>query len=217
VAGYLAFYRGLVLGPVAVVAPVAACDGAVAALLGLALTGGALGAGHVAAVAMLVAGVALSAADLRGFRIGLSTASKGPLLALVTMVGFGVALAGLGAVSRRSGLVLMPVLVLRGGILLQLGAAAGVGRRSLRAGPVLVLAAALIGLLDTASLLAFARGAQAGDVNGVALLGPLYGAYPAVTVLLSRLFLKEKLVLNQRLGVALLLLGILLISSVQGV
>jgi uncharacterized membrane protein len=216
VAGYLAFYRGLVLGPVSVVAPVAACDGAVAALLGLALAGGALGAGHVAAIALLVVGVALSAADLRGFRAELAAPSKGPLLALITMFGFGVALACLGVVSKRSGSVLMPVLVLRGLILAQLAVAGGVCRQPLRAGLVLVLAAAGVGLLDTASLLAFSRGALAEDRNGVALLGPLYGAYPAVTVLLSRVFLKEKIVFNQRVGVALLLLGIVLISTVQG-
>jgi uncharacterized membrane protein len=215
VAGYLAFYRGLVLGPVSVVAPVAACDGAVAALLGLALVGGSLGVGHVVAISLLVVGVALAAADLRGFRAGL-TASKGPLLAVVTMFGFGVALAGLGVVSRRSGSVLMPVLVLRGLILAQLAATAGATRQRLRASLTLILAAVCVGLLDTASLLAFSRGALAEDHNGVALLGPLYGAYPAVTVLLSRVFLKEKIVFNQRLGVALLLLGIVLISSVQG-
>src|SRR5437762_2248208 len=33
--GYLAFYRALALGPVAVVSPIAACDGAVAALVAL--------------------------------------------------------------------------------------------------------------------------------------------------------------------------------------
>jgi drug/metabolite transporter (DMT)-like permease len=213
--GYLAFYRGLAVGPVGVVAPIAACDGAVAALLGLALAGGALGGGHVVAIALLVAGVALAAGDLRDLR---SARSRGPLLAVVTMFGFGVALAGLGALSRRSGTVLMPVLVLRCAILLQLTAAAGLRRRSLWAGASagLLLAAAGVGLLDTASLLAFARGALAESAGGVALLGPLYGAYPAVTVLLGRLFLKEKLAVNQWLGVALLLGGIVVISSVKG-
>src|SRR5947209_14545954 len=86
--GYLAFYRGLALGPVAVVSPIAACDGAVAALIGIALLGERVGASHVVAIALLVAGVALAATDLRELRKGLRAPGKGPALALVTMVCF---------------------------------------------------------------------------------------------------------------------------------
>src|SRR5262245_20062911 len=64
-AGYLAFYRALALGPVAVVSPVAACDGAVAALLGIVL-GERPTPWQLACVALLVVGVALAASDWRG-------------------------------------------------------------------------------------------------------------------------------------------------------
>src|SRR5262245_50248794 len=52
--GYLAFYRALALGPVAVVSPIAACDGAVAALIGIALLGERLGGWQFLAVGLLV-------------------------------------------------------------------------------------------------------------------------------------------------------------------
>jgi drug/metabolite transporter (DMT)-like permease len=213
--GYLAFYRALALGPVAVVSPIAACDGAVAALLGIALLGERVGTTHLAAIALLVAGVALAAADWADLRKGLRAGGRGPLLALVTMACFGVAIAGLTATAGRSGSALLPILVLRGAILLQMTAFAGARRQWYLpgAGAALVLAAAGVGLLDTASLLALARGMAAQQGGRVALLGPLYGAYPVVTVLLARAVLRERLAANQWVGIALAMAGTALMAA----
>jgi drug/metabolite transporter (DMT)-like permease len=204
--GYLAFYRALALGPVAVVSPIAACDGAVAALVGVLLAGESLLGGHLAAVALLILGVVLAATDLRELRKGLRRAGKGPLLAVVTMFGFGIAIAGVALMAGRYRSFLLPILVLRCALFVQMLAAAGLRRPSLSAGAGLVLAAAGVGLLDTASLLALAGG-MAEEGGRVALLGPLYGAYPVVTVLLSLLFLRERLAANQWLGVLLVMAG----------
>jgi len=212
--GYLAFYRGLALGPVAVVSPIAACDGAVAALIGIVLLGESIGATHVVAIGLLVLGVALAATDLRELRKGLRAPGKGPLLALVTMVCFGIAIAGITSMASRSGSALLPILVLRGCILLQMTAAAGVRRQWYLpgAGMALVLAALGVGLLDTASLLALTRGMVAQEGARVALLGPLYGAYPVVTVMLTLVVLRERLVANQWLGIGLAMAGTALMA-----
>jgi drug/metabolite transporter (DMT)-like permease len=211
--GYLAFYRALAVGPVAVVSPIAACDGAVAALIGVALLGERLGGGHLVAIGLLVVGVFLAAADLRELRAGLRNAGQGPRLALVAMVCFGIAIAGITAMAGRTGSALTPVLVLRGAILVQMTAAAGVRREwYLRGAGVLALAAVGVGLLDTGSLVALARGMVAQEGARVALLGPLYGAYPIVTVVLARLILREKLAFNQWAGVGLAMLGTALMA-----
>jgi uncharacterized membrane protein len=213
-AGYLAFYRGLALGPVAVVSPIAACDGAVAALIGVALLGERLGAGHYLAIALLVAGVALAATDLRELRKGLQVSSRGPLLALVTMVGFGIAIAGLTWLAARCQSFLVPVLTLRCCIFVQMATLAGVrGTGPLLGGGLgVVLAAVAVGLLDTGSLLALAQGMIAQADARVALLGPLYGAYPVITILLSLLFLRERLAVNQWAGVGLALVGTVVVA-----
>jgi drug/metabolite transporter (DMT)-like permease len=212
--GYLAFYRALALGPVAVVSPIAACDGAIAALIGIGLLGERLGAAQWVAIVLLVAGVALAATNFRELRQGLAAPGRGPLLALVTMVCFGVALAGITSTAGRTGSALLPVLVLRGSILLQMTAAAGARREWYRPGVglALVLAAVGVGLLDTGSLVALARGMVAQESGRVALLGPLYGAYPVVTVLLARVVLRERLVANQWAGIALAMAGTALMA-----
>jgi drug/metabolite transporter (DMT)-like permease len=214
-AGYLAFYKALALGPVAVVSPIAACDGAVAALIGIALIGETLVTGHYAAIALLVLGVALAATDLRELRKGLRTAGKGPLLALITMVGFGIAIAGIGYMADRTQSFLLPIVALRCCILLQLAAAVGVHRPRLHpgVGAAVILAAIGVGLLDTGSLLALAQGMVAEQGARVSLLGPLYGAYPVVTVLLAQMFLREKLVANQWVGIVLVIVGTILVVA----
>jgi drug/metabolite transporter (DMT)-like permease len=216
-AGYLAFYRALALGPIAVVSPIAACDGAVAALIGIALIGEVLLPGHYLAIALLVAGVALAATNWRELRQGLGTSSKGPLLAVVTMVGFGIAIAGIGYMADRYQSFLLPIVVLRTCIFVQMLAASGTrGTWRLPAGTRWVaLAAVVVGLLDTGSLLALAQGMVAEQGARVSLLGPLYGAYPVVTVLLTQLFLKEKLVANQWVGIGLVVAGTACILVIQ--
>lgn len=211
--GYLAFYRSLAVGPVAVVSPIAACDGAVAALIGIVLLGEQLGGWHLAAIGLLVVGVFLAATNLRELRSGLRTGGSGPRLALVAMVCFGIAIAGITAMAGRTGSALLPVLVLRGAILVQMTVAAGVRREwYLRGALVLALAAVGVGLLDTGSLVALARGMVAQEGARVALLGPLYGAYPIVTVVLARLVLREKLALEQWAGIGLAMLGTALMA-----
>jgi uncharacterized membrane protein len=215
-AGYLAFYRALAIGPVAVVSPIAACDGAVAALVGVLLVGETLRSGHYFAIALLVLGVALAATNLRELRQGLGTSRSGALLAVVTMVGFGVALAGVGFMAERYQSFFLPIVVLRACLLVQVLAATRLagGWRLPRGACWVVLAAAGVGLLDTGSLLALAQGMVAEQGARISLLGPLYGAYPVVTVLLTQLFLKEKLVVNQWAGIALVVVGTALVSIV---
>jgi drug/metabolite transporter (DMT)-like permease len=162
--------------------------------------------------------VALAATDIRELKKGLRAGGPGPLLALVPMVGFGIAIAGVTYMAGRYQSFLLPILALRCCIFVQMAAAAGAGRRRVLSAPGLgvVLAAGGVGLLDTGSLLALAQGMVAEQGARVALLGPLYGAYPVVTVLLTQLFLREKLVANQWAGVGLVLFGTVLIATIPG-
>jgi len=188
----------------------------VAALIGIALIGESLQPFHYVAIALLVGGVALAATDLRQLRRGLRAPGKGPLLALVTMVGFGIAIAGIAVMAERYRSFLLPILALRTCIFIQMAAAAGLGRQRINPGlgRGVLWAAVGVGLLDTASLLALAQGMVAEQGAQVSLLGPLYAAYPVVTVLLTQRFLREKLVANQWVGVSLATVGTILMATI---
>ncbi len=66
-----------------------------------------------------------------------------------------------------------------------------------------------IGVLDTVGYVAATIGLTLGEVAVVSVLGSLFSA---VTVLLAAIFLREKLVWNQWLGIAIIGLGVALVS-----
>jgi drug/metabolite transporter (DMT)-like permease len=66
-----------------------------------------------------------------------------------------------------------------------------------------------VGVLDTAAFVANNAGLSTGQVSVVSVLASLYGA---VTVLLSWIFLRERLERSQWLGIVLIFAGIILVS-----
>jgi drug/metabolite transporter (DMT)-like permease len=68
---------------------------------------------------------------------------------------------------------------------------------------------AVVGLMDTAAFVANNAGMGMGHVAVVSMLSSLYGA---VTVLLSWIFLRERIEPNQWCGIALIFVGIVLVS-----
>ncbi|HSI31486.1 MAG TPA: DMT family transporter [Miltoncostaeaceae bacterium] len=200
--GLAAFYRGLAVGTMSLVAPISALG----ALLPLALdlaAGRSPGPLALAGMVVALAGAALAAtAPGPASRAGLG-------LAVVAALGFGgffVLLAesadGAGAlwslVAARTGSV--PIALVGVAVL---GAGLAVGRGVLP----LVLGA---GILDASANLMFAAGSQRGLVSVVAVLGSLY---PVVTVALAALVLHERLGRLQAVGAAVALGGVVMIAA----
>lgn len=67
----------------------------------------------------------------------------------------------------------------------------------------------VVGLMDTAAFVANNAGMGRGHVAVVSVLSSLYGA---VTVLLSRIFLRERIERSQWLGILLIFAGVVLVS-----
>ena len=200
--GLAAFYRGLAVGTMSLVAPISALG----ALLPLALdlaAGRSPGPLALAGMIVALAGAALAAtAPGPASRAGLG-------LAVVAALGFGgffVLLAesadGAGAlwslVAARTGSV--PIALAGVAVV---GAGLAVGRGVLP----LVLGA---GILDASANLMFAAGSQRGLVSVVAVLGSLY---PVATVALAALVLHERLGRLQAVGAAVALGGVVMIAA----
>ncbi len=204
---YLAFYKALELGPVSIVAPIASADGAIAAGIGLLLFAEVLRGGQVAALVIVLASIFLVSTDLSQFKKSLKKPGKGSLYAMVTMVGFGIALAGISWMSGLYGWFI-PILAIRFAILIPLFGVAAAGRKWKAEGEEekvsksswgLVL---LIGVLETAALLCYAYGTHLETTAPTALVAPLYATFPMVTGILAYIFFKERPVWNQWLGIA---------------
>ena len=206
-----AFYRALAVGTMGVVAPIAALG--VVVPVGFGLLGGESPSGlQVAGILAAVAGVVLaSGPELNG-----KAGAMPLLLAGVAALGFGVVFVLLAAGSEGggAGAVVMTLIMMRvtsvtlmAVILVALsrrrGTAFGVRPADL---PVLIG----VGVLDVGANGAFSLSSQGDLISVTAVLASLY---PVVTVLLARQLHGERLVGPQIPGVALALVGVVMLAG----
>ena len=201
-AGFACLYRGLAIGEMTAVAPLAALT----AVLPVAVAVG--GGEHVAAaeaggMALAVVGSAVTAAEPSDRRV-----ARGAGLGLGAAVCFGAFFALLAEAGQSAG----PAAVLGGrlasvAVLALLVCAA---RRAGRPSRPDALVIAGLGALDVTANLAYAAAAAGGADASVAVLASLY---PLTTVLLARALLRERLGASRLAGVVAVLGGIALISA----
>ncbi|MBA2505222.1 MAG: DMT family transporter [Thermoleophilaceae bacterium] len=203
--GLAAFYRGLAIGAMGVVAPISAIAAVVPVVVGVA-SGERPGALQFAGIAIAITGVALTSLEAPEEGASARLAAGVPL-ALAAALGFGLFFVFMDRASdadvgwalfanRCTGvsLLLLAVLVVRPG---------RPDRRS-------VGLVALVGVLDTSANGMFAIASTKGLVSLVAVLGSLY---PVVVIALARFVLQERLRRIQLVGAALALTGVALISA----
>ena len=206
-AALAAFYRGLAIGTMSIVAPVSATGAAVPVLVGVA-TGERPGAVQVAGIVLAMIGIVLAAREPGGAAPGPAVrASLG--LALLAALGFGSFFVLLDAATEDAGAP-WALLFVRVGEVALLGALAVATRPRMPSGlrdgaPLLG-----IGALDFTATALFALATQEGLLSVVAVVGSLY---PAVTVVLARIVLAERVSRAQEVGVAVTLVGVMAISA----
>jgi drug/metabolite transporter (DMT)-like permease len=202
--GLVALYQGLAQGRMGVAAPLAAVVSAGLPVLFGAFLEGLPGMSHLAGFGLALVAVWLLSRDpgLAGFRFR--------ALGLPLLAGFGFALFLILIDRASERAVLWPLVAARLASLVLLVPLTARGRRAaLPAGRGLPLVA-LVGLFDSGGNAFYALVAQAGRLDVAATLGSLY---PASTLLLARLILKERLTAGQWLGAVVALAAVLLIAA----
>lgn len=204
--GLAALYRGLAVGAMSVVAPLAATAAVVPVVAGLA-RGERPSAVQGAGIALALVGVLLAAREPSAGR-GRSDVATGVGLALVAALCFGLLLVALDAASE--GDALWATLAMRATSFSLLAVAALALRPSLAFGERDLVALALVGVLDTAGNALFALASTESLLSVASVLAQLY---PVVTVLLARLVLSERIARAQGVGVVAALAGVALITA----
>jgi drug/metabolite transporter (DMT)-like permease len=202
--GIYAYYRGMALGAISVVAPVAAVSAVVPVLIGLA-TGDSPSALQLVGMAVALTGVGLASREPGS---GPRKLSAGVGLALLAAVGFGFYFPPMHAAGEAD--FLWASLIFRLVATVMVAAAVLVVRPRFafdRRGLAIVV---LAGIGDTLGNALFAASSAHGLVSVTSVLASLY---PVLTVILARLVLGERVSLGQRLGIAGTLLGVALISA----
>jgi drug/metabolite transporter (DMT)-like permease len=201
--GFACLYRGLAIGEMSAVAPLAALTPVLPVAVAV---GGGEQVAALEAGGMLLAilGSAVTAADPGSRRV-----VQGAGLGLGAALCFGVFFLLLGDASELDGptAVLSGRLASVGMLAVLVGRGAGPGRRPTRPDAAVIAA---LGGLDVAANLAYAGAAAGGADATVAVVASLY---PFTTVLLARALLRERLGGARLAGVAAVLTGIALISA----
>lgn len=196
------FYHALSQGNMGIAAPVTAVLSAgIPTIVGL-VSEGSPGAATIAGFALALAGIWLISRSENGSR------PRGLGLALVAGIGFALLFifirqAGSGSALWIAGISRASSFVVTGSIVL-------VGRKFTPAYRLGFVFALLAGCIDVSGTVFFVRASQAGRLDTAVVLCSFY---PAVTVLLARLFLKERFTRWKTIGILAMLASVPLIAS----
>src|SRR6266536_2081771 len=201
--GFYAYYRGMAVGAMSIVAPIAGISAAIPVVVGI-LSGDRPSLWQWLGIAAALGGVFLASREPR--RSGRVAAGVG--LALLAAIGFGGYFPPMHAAGNAD--FWWASLIFRMTSTSVILAAVAIRRPSLAVQPTQASVLALIGVGDMLGNLLFAAASTSGLVSITSVLASLY---PIVTVVLARLVLKERVARSQEAGIALTLAGVALISA----
>ncbi len=205
-AGLAALYRGLAVGAMAVVAPIAALGAGIPVVVGV-LTGDRLAGVQVAGILLALTGVALAAREEAPEDGGVRLA-VGVGLAATAALGIGLFLVGMDAAGEND--VLWALLVARLTSVVLVGLAALATRPDLAATRPHLSTVAAIGLLDLGANALFTLASTEGLVSVASVCSSLY---PVVTIVLAASLLGERVRPARSAGIALVMLGVVGIAA----
>jgi len=201
--GLFAYYRGMAVGAMSVVAPIAGVSAIVPVIFGIA-TGDRPSAAQYAGIACALAGVGLASIEQHE---GARRVAAGVGLALLAAIGFGFYFPWMHAAGEID--FWWASLVFRLTALGIVAAAVAVDRPALKLGRKELAIVVAVGIGDTLGNLLFAAASGHGLVSLTSVLASLY---PIVTVMLAAAVLRERVAPTQRAGIVLTLAGVALIS-----
>jgi drug/metabolite transporter (DMT)-like permease len=203
--GLVGFYRGMAAGAISVVVPLAAIASGIPVIWGLAHGDKVSFLQDIGFIAAIGGGL-MASIERGGERPGFA---RGTGWALLALVGFGAYFIPLHASAAHDWL--WPSFVFRCTSVTMVWGLLLAGRGRVRGTRPHLAGLIAIGLLDTGGNALFAAASSSrGLLSVVSVLASLY---PAVTVLLARLALHERVERTQDLGVVVTLVGVVLISA----
>jgi drug/metabolite transporter (DMT)-like permease len=204
--GLAALYSGLSIGPMGVVAPIAALSGVVPVAWGL-IRGDRPGPWQLIGIVLAVGGVVLAARQPgpKGHRV----TSRAVAFGAIAAVTLGVLVTLLDTGARHD--VGWSVLAVRVGALSLLGVVLLVRRPSFTMSRGELATLGVVGIFDNGANLLFALASSTGQL--LSLLAVLASLYPVTTIMLARAALHERLARAQVVGVVLAFAGVALIAA----
>lgn len=207
---YLLFYRALKKGSLSVISPIQASWVIVTVILSVLFLKETLTNTQIFAVITTIAGILLVSFrynDLRG--LNFKNILPGVPEDVVSMAFWGVNFVIIGfLVSQLNWFA--PIFFLRFFMVIFLFGSTRGKRKNFEVHSKMVIPwLIIIGLFDAMAFVGFGLGVHS---EYVSIVSPVAASFPLITIILARIFLKEKLELNQKIGVMTILIGLVLLS-----
>jgi drug/metabolite transporter (DMT)-like permease len=236
---YFGLYRGLELGPIALVSPIASAFSAVTVLLAVVVLGDDLSVLEIIGIVVTLVGVVLTSTDVRRIGAGGAASRRGIPYAVAAMLGFGIGAFATGSYAQDYG-ALPPTTLSRIGSLVLILLVIGLRRRAtpvvehgvvdemLEAGVpeadrsrvdrllapsglsrANVALAVAVGIADIFGIWAYARGSEIGLVSITAAVSATFTLIP---VLGGVTLFGERPAPNQVLGIGMVVAGLVMLG-----
>jgi len=211
VIGYIFLYRGFGRGNVSVVAPITASWSVITVLLAAVLFAEKLTPLQIAGVVAVFIGVFFASTNVTELKKSIKVGgwAAGATDAAIAMVAWGISYALLKPITSAVGPVIA-LFLLKIIAVTALFSWTGITKTKISfPAKMIFLFLAVAGLLDFVAYLAFnfSLGTQY-----VSVASAIVATAPAITIALAYVFLKERIVRNQKLGIIAILVGLILIS-----
>jgi drug/metabolite transporter (DMT)-like permease len=211
VVGYIFLYRGFGKGNVSVVAPITSSWSVITVLLAAFLFAEKLSPLQIVGVVAVFVGVFFASTNLAELKKSIKTGgwAAGAVDGVVAMGAWGVSYALLKPITAAFGPV-MALFLLKALAIATILSFTGLARTKVSIPKKMIfLFLAVAGLLDFFAYLAFNFSL---NTQYVSVVSAIVATAPAITIALAYVFLKERVVNNQKLGIIAILVGLVLIS-----
>ncbi len=206
---YLLFYKGLQVGKVSIISPLTACWAIVTVILSLIFLNERLTAIQGVGVTLAILGAILASFKLNDLlKLKLKNAAKGVKYTVIAVFGWGISYVLIDILVAELKWFL-PIFFIKIVGVLYLLLYTGTTKKKISFPKNVVWLIVLIGVLEFIAFSSYGLGVNS---EYTAIVAPISVAFPAVTVILARIFFKETLEINQKIGIIAIIAGLVLLA-----
>lgn len=205
----LAFSKGLQIGYVSIITPVSAAAAVVTVFLSLIFLNQVLTSLQAGGIAIIILGTILTSFKYHDLiKLKLKNVANGVGYAIIAMIGWGILFFFIDMLVSDLGWFI-PIFYIKILGVIYVLTYSGITKKNISFPKTVALFVVLSGILESIAFLSFGVGVS---LEFGAVIAPIAFAFPIVAIILARIFFKEILELNQKIGVVAVLTGLVLLA-----
>ena len=209
VIGFLSFCKGLQVGKVSIISPVSACWAVITVILSQIFLNETLTALQSAGIILAISGTILTSFKLHDLlKLKLKNRATGIEYAIISLFATGIYFVLISILVTELSWFL-PIFFMKNAALLYLLTYSTIAKKDISLPKNTRSLIILIGTLEAIGFLAYGIGVNS---EYTSIVAPISATFPMVTIILAKIFFKETLETNQKIGIISVLCGLVLLS-----